>query len=101
MINGTNVCECLHNITFVTANVTLCFEPFATGPNFGSSDSIGSLIGESEMTLSGMSSDPNNAVNSLDLILTRSGRQSKLLIGQHFELSPHHMLSVRNVNNTV
>ena len=35
----------------------------ATGPNFGSSETIGSLKGQSEMTLNGMSSDPNNAVN--------------------------------------
>ena len=36
--------------------------PWATGPNFGSSDSIGSLKGQSEMTLNGISSDPNNLV---------------------------------------
>ena len=34
-----------------------------------SSDFIGSLRGQSEMTLNGMSSDPHNGVNSLDLIL--------------------------------
>ena len=42
------------------------FAPFATGPNLGSSDFIGSLRGQSEMTLNGMSSDPHNGVNSLD-----------------------------------
>ena len=36
--------------------------PLATGSNFGSSDSIGLLKGQSEMTINGMSSDPNNAV---------------------------------------
>ena len=40
----------------------LRFAPSATGPKFGSSDSIGSLKGQSEITLNGMSSDPNNAV---------------------------------------
>ena len=44
------------------SNVALRFAPLATSPNFGSSDSIGSLKGQSELTLSGMSSDPNNAV---------------------------------------
>ena len=44
------------------SNVTLRFAPLATGPNFGSSDSIGLLKSQSEMTLNGMSSDPNNAV---------------------------------------
>ena len=44
------------------SNVTLRIAPFATGPNFGSSDSIGSLKGQSELTLNGMSSYPNNAV---------------------------------------
>ena len=52
---------------YTTSNVTLRFAPLATGPNFGSSDSIGSLKGQSEMTLNGMSSE----VNSLDLILMR------------------------------
>ena len=41
---------------------SLRFAPLATGPKFGSSDSTGSLKGQSEMTLNGMSSDPNNAV---------------------------------------
>ena len=41
---------------------SLGFALSATGPKFGSSDSIGSLKGHSEMTLNGMSSDPNNAV---------------------------------------
>ena len=40
----------------------LCFAPLATGSKFGSSDSTGSLKGQSEMTLNRMSSDPNNAV---------------------------------------
>ena len=44
------------------SNVTLRFAPLATGPNFGSSDSIGLLKSQSEMTLNGMLSDPNNAV---------------------------------------
>ena len=52
-------------------NVTLYFAPLATRPKFGSSDFIGSLRGQSEMTLNGMSSDPHNGVNSLDLILMR------------------------------
>ena len=69
--NGANVTECLHNVTSNTSDVILCFVPLATGLNFGSSDSIGSLKGQSEVTLSGMSSDPNNAVNSLGLILMR------------------------------
>ena len=38
------------------------FAPWATSHDFGSSDSIGSLKGQSEMTLSRMSSDPNNTV---------------------------------------
>ena len=49
-------------LTSVTSNVTLLFAPLATGPNFGSSDSIGLLKGQSEMSLIGMSSDPNDAV---------------------------------------
>ena len=44
---------------------------YVTGPNFGSSDFIVSLRCQSEMTLNGMSSDPHNGVNSLDLILMR------------------------------
>ena len=40
---------------------SLRFAPSATGPTFGSSDSIGSFKSQSEMTLNGMSSDPNNA----------------------------------------
>ena len=66
-----NISECLHNITSVTSNITLPFTPLAIGLNFGSSDSIGSLKGQAEMTLNRMSSDPNNAANSLDLILMR------------------------------
>ena len=53
--NGANISECLHN-------VILRFAPLATSPNFESSDSIGSLKGQSEMTLNRMSSYPNNAV---------------------------------------
>ena len=60
--------ECLH-VTSVTPNVKLHFAPLATGPNFGSRDFIGSLRGQSEMTLNGMSSDTHNGMNSLDLIL--------------------------------
>ena len=63
--------ECLLNITSLTSKVILHFAPLATGLNFGSSDSIGSLKGQSEMTLNRMLSDPNNTVNSLDLILMR------------------------------
>ena len=63
--NGANVSECLHDVTFVTSKVILCFAPWATGPIFGSRDSIGSLKGQSEMTLYTMLSDPN----SLDLII--------------------------------
>ena len=48
---------------------SLNFAPLATGPNFGSSIAIGLLKGQSDVTLSGMLLDPNNAVNSLDLIL--------------------------------
>ena len=51
----------IHTRSF-TSNATLRFAPLATCPNFGSSDSTGSLNGQSEMTLNGMSSDPNNAV---------------------------------------
>ena len=69
--NGTKVSECLHNVTSVTSHVTLRFAPLATETNFGSSDFIGSLRGKSEMTLNGMSSDPHNRVNSLDLSLMR------------------------------
>ena len=42
-------------------------------PNFGSSYIIGSLRGQSEITINAMSSDPHNGVNSLDLILMRLG----------------------------
>ena len=52
--NGSDFPEYLHNVTSVTSNGTT-FR--AIGPKFGSSDSIGSLKGQSEM-----SSDPNNAV---------------------------------------
>ena len=45
--------------------------PLATEQNFGSSNFIGSLRGQSEMTLNRISSDPHNRVNSLDLILMR------------------------------
>ena len=69
--NVANVSECLHNVTSVMSNVTLRFAPLATGPNFGSSGIIGSLSGQSEMSLNGRSSDPHNRVNSLDLILMR------------------------------
>ena len=69
--NGNNISECLLNVTSVTSNITLRFVPLTTGPNCGSSDFIGLLKGQSEMTLNGMWSDPNNAVNSLDLILMR------------------------------
>ena len=64
--NGANVSEYLHNVTIVWSNITLLFTPLATGPNFGSSNAIGSLKSQSVMTFNGMSSDPNNAVNSLD-----------------------------------
>ena len=40
----------------------LSLAPSATGPKFGSSNSIGSLQGQYKMTLNEMSSDPNNAV---------------------------------------
>ena len=63
---GANVSECLHNVTSVTSNVTLLFTSLATGPKFGSSDSIGSLKGHSLITLNTMSSDPNNAVNATE-----------------------------------
>ena len=56
------------------------FAPLATGPNFGSSDFIGSLRGQSEMTLNGMSSGPHNGVKSLDLILMRLMRQAKFCL---------------------
>ena len=69
--NGAIFSECLHDVTSVTSNVTLSFAPLATGPNFGSSNFIGSLRGQSEMTLNGMSSDPHNGVISLTLILMR------------------------------
>ena len=66
--NGTNVSERLHKVTSVTSDVTLHFAPLATNPNFGRSNSNGSSKGQFEMTFSGMSSDANNAANSLDLI---------------------------------
>ena len=59
---NANVSECLHNVTSVTLNFTLRFVPLAAGPKFGSSNSIDSLKGQSEMSLNGMSSGPNNAV---------------------------------------
>ena len=62
---GANLSECLHNVISVTSNFTF----HAIG--YRANDSIGSLKGQSEMTLNGMSLDPNNAVNSLDLILMR------------------------------
>ena len=73
--NGANVSECLQNVTSVTSNVTLCFVPLASGPNFGRSDFIGLLRGQSEM-----SSDPHNGVNSLDLILMRLDAQVPTVI---------------------
>ena len=76
--NGADVSECLHNVTSVTSNVTLRFAPLATGPNFGSSDFIGSLRGQTEMTLNGMSSDPHNGMNSLDLIVMRLWLSKKI-----------------------
>ena len=71
--NGANLSDWLHNVTSVTSYMTLRFAPLASGPNFGSSDFIGSLRGQSKMTLNGMSSDPYNKVNSLDMILMRLG----------------------------
>ena len=59
------------HIHYITSNVTLGFAPLATGPNFGSSDSIGSLKGQAEMTLKAMSSDPNNAVKQFRSDLMR------------------------------
>ena len=59
---GANVSECLHNVKFITSNFILRIAPWATGHDFGSSDSIGSLKGQFEMTLNGISSDPDNAV---------------------------------------
>ena len=52
----------MFNVTSVSSNVILRFAQLATGPNLESSDFTGSLKDQSEMTLSGMSSDPNNAV---------------------------------------
>ena len=48
------------NWFYITGNAW--YAPQVTGLNFGSSDSIGSLQGQSEMTLNRTSSDPNNAV---------------------------------------
>ena len=64
------VSEYLNNVKSVMSNITLLFAPLATSPNFGS-DTIGSSKGQSEMTHKGRSSDPNNAVNSLDMISMR------------------------------
>ena len=47
------------------------FRAIGYRPNFGSSDFIGSLRVQSEITLNGMSLDQHNGVNSLDLILIR------------------------------
>ena len=69
VLTSLNVYTTSHPL--LTSNVTLRFAPLATGSNFGSSYFIGSLRGQSEMTLNGMSSDPHNGVNSLDLILMR------------------------------
>ena len=55
---------------------------FRTGPNFGSSDFIGSLRGQSEMALNGMSSDPRNRVDNLDLILMRLGPKINVSIAE-------------------
>ena len=60
--NGANVSVCLHNVRSGTSNVILCFAPWTTGSKFGSSEFIGSLKGQSEMTLNGMLSDPNNVI---------------------------------------
>ena len=64
------------------SNVTLHFAPFATGPNFGSSDFIGSLRGQSEMALNGMLSDPRNRVDNLDLVLMRLGPKINVSIAE-------------------
>ena len=69
--NGANISECLHNVTSLMSNSILHFTPLATRPNFGSSNFIGSLRGQSEVTLSEISLDPHNGVNSLDLVLMR------------------------------
>ena len=61
----------VYTVSSVTSHVTLRFAPLTTGPNFGSSDFIGSLRGQFEMTLNRMSSDPHKGVDSLDLILMR------------------------------
>ena len=71
--NGANVSKCLHNLTSVTSNVSLSFLSLATRLNFESSNFIGSLRGQSEVTLNGMSSDPHKRMNILGLILMRLG----------------------------
>ena len=51
------------NIYKTLRQTALRFSPSAAGPKVGSSDSIGLLKGQSEMTLiNGTLSDPNNAV---------------------------------------
>ena len=64
----------------------------ATGPSFGSSDLIGSLKVQSEMTLKGMSSDPHYEVNSLDrengrrnVFMTKSPRKNVPDVGIELE----------------
>ena len=51
----------IYTASHLLNQMSLRFAPSATGPKFGSSDSIGWLKGQSEMTLNGMS-DPNNAM---------------------------------------
>ena len=52
----------IYTMSHLLRQTALHFMPSATGPKFGSSNSNGPLKGQSEMTLNGMSSDPNNAV---------------------------------------
>ena len=58
---------CLHHIHYVKRHFTFR----ATGYRSEFWNSTGSLKGQSEMILKWMSSDPNNAVKQLDLILMR------------------------------
>ena len=52
----------IYRTSHLLRQTALSFVPSATGPKSGSSDSIGLLKGQSEMSLNGMSSDPNNAL---------------------------------------
>ena len=107
--NDANVSECLYKVTSVTSNVALHFAPLATSPNFGSSDSIGSLKGQSEMTLNGMSSDPNNAVKQFGSGFNEiapegavwSGAYTVCIFWMHYSIVQPHCSNFRTITATL